>query len=145
MPILLTLWNHPLSRLLLLLLNWLLLMLLLLIELLKNGLFGDWKVNEFPRLLLFRLFPANFDDDVGNVRDAETVFVKPLSTLPLPKLLIFVPVITFPWGVPYASGFGACAWAWLNVCMLVGVIWEETKLLLFVNSWLLFAFGVDKT
>ena len=134
-----TIWNHPLSKLLLLLLIELIWLLL------RNGLFGDWKVNEFPRLLLFRLFPANFDDDVGKVSDAETVFVKPLSIFPLPKLLIFVPVTTFPWGVPYESGFGACAWAWLNVCMLVGVIWFDTKLLLFVNSWLLFAFGVDKT
>ena len=86
MLMLLTLCNYPGIKL------------LLLKELLKNGLFEDcW-------LKLFRLFPVlNAGDDVGNVRDAETEFVNPESMLPCPKLLIFVPVITFPWGEPYAS------------------------------------------
>ena len=62
-------------------------------ELVKKGLAEDCGLNEF------KLFPLlNAGLDVGNVSDAETEFVKPGSTLPLPrpKLLIFVPVNTVP-------------------------------------------------
>ena len=81
-----------------------------------------WLLNDlklFALLNVFRLllFPLlKLGDDVGNVRDDETLFVNPGSTLPRPKLLIFdevppmfVPVITFPWGVPYWSWFRVCA------------------------------------
>ena len=113
--------------------------LLLLMELVKKGLVEGCELNEF------KLFPLlNAGVDVGNVSDAETAFVKPGSTLPFPrpKLLIFVPVITVPWGEPYSSWLSTWDCAWLKVCIFVGVI-PLFRLLL--KSWLLFTFGVDKT